>query len=379
METCISVTVDQIGAYGRQIVRGAAAYANTHTRWSLRVENPQEMSVSIGKGAISGVIAQFGGVPAHAAATDPNATLLRVGIPTVNVSGRLEKSPFPRVANDDDAIGRMVAEYFLARGFRCFGYAGMATFFSWRRGEAFMATVRAAGHLSCAVNHSRHPLPSLPHDDWLRDLPKPCAVMGADDNIGKNLIVTCARVGLAVPEDIAVVGVENDPMLCELGGVPLSSVQSGAEKVGYEAARLLDGLMRGNPPPPHDILIPPQAVVTRRSSDILATHDTHVATALRHINANAHKLLRPAEILALIPLSRRMLELRFKRAVGRTIGAEILRVRMERAKCLLAESDLQIGEVAAAAGFGEPRYMNVAFRQLMHTTPKAYRRQHLLV
>lgn len=376
----ISVVVDQFGAYGRRVLRGTAIYANTHTHWGVRVETINQLRVAVERGLVSGVIIQLARRTTNIGTGDPSGMLTERGIPTVNVSGRLQESPFPRVANDDAAIGRMAAEYFLARGFTHFAFAGLhPTYLSWVRGEAFAAALRKAGFETQFANHTLHGTPTRPVADLFRNLPVPCALLGGDDNLAKQAVTLALERGLRVPEDVAVLGVENDPLLCELASVPISSIQTGAEKVGFEAARLLHRLLEGRPAPSSDILIPPQAVITRRSTDVMATADAHVATTLSHIRKHAFGPLSPADVLEQVPLSRRMMELRFKRAVGRTIGEEIVRVRLERAKRLLAESDLQIGEVAAASGFAEARYMNVAFRRHLAMTPKSYRRSLQLV
>jgi LacI family transcriptional regulator len=344
------------------------AYAHAHTRWFVSRESRDTLAGALRAGEMRGLIAQ-------AVWPEIVRMLRQCGLPVVNVSNRLARQPFPLVGNDDGAIGRVAAEYLLSRGFRQFGYAGFETHFSWVRGEAFARTVRAQGCACATFAHERRLAAFPPLLPWLRSLSRPCAVMGADDNVACRVVNTALDAGIRVPEDLSVIGVENDPILCDLAFVPLSSVQSGAEKIGYEAARALDRLLHGGQPPAAPVLIPPVGVVTRRSTELIAVADPAVAAALQFIRAHAHEALRPRDVIGHLPHSRRGLEMRFRRALGRSIGEEILRLRLETAARLLTGSQMTVGEIAAAAGFREQRYLCIAMRKKHGQTPLEYRRR----
>jgi LacI family transcriptional regulator len=197
--------------------------------------------------------------------------------------------------------------------------------------------------------------------------------MACDDDRGRQSLTACREGEMQVPEDVAVIGVDNDEVLCDVSDPPLSSVALDTESAGYEAAALLDGLMAGRVRQPKRILVPPLFVVQRRSTDIVAANDRDVAMALRFIHERAGKPIAVKEIARASSLSRRMLELRFRRAVGRTIHEEIERSRLERAKRLLAETGMPIAEVALAAGFASAGYFSKVFRHATGLPPGEYR------
>ena len=365
----VAIIVDQVGAYGRQILRGVAAYVQTHSHWSVRDEASQALAERLRIGDLDGVIAQ-------SASPDIQELLKGITVPAVNVSGRYRESPVPRVASDDEATGRMVAAYFTERGFKHFAFAGFpGVYFSWGRGEAFAAALRAMGHDCRMIGHTLDTQAETVSQRDLIALSHPCAIMATDDYAARRVVREALSAGLRVPEDIAVVGVENDPLLCDLAPVPLSSVQSGALKIGYEACRLLETLMDGARAPKRPLLITPIGVVTRRSSDMLSLDDAEVAAALRFIRDRATAALRVTDVVHHIGLSRRMLEIRFRRATKRSIRGEIERARLERAVTMLASSQLPIGRIATSVGFSEPRHLSIVFRRVLGTTPSAYRQR----
>lgn len=368
-EIRVSIAVDQVGAYGRNVLCGVAAYAHAHTRWQLSQDDSPALVNNVRAGRVAGVIAQV---------TTPEAErlLLRCRLSVVNVSNRVSRTALPRVVNDDAAIGRLVAEYFLARGFSRFAFVGLPLLhFSWLRGETFATEIRKRGFSCSTFNHMRRPAPFQPVAPWLASLPTPCAIMAADDYVGRQVINAAAEDGFRVPEDFAIVGVEDDRVCSAFCRVPLSSVQTGAEKVGFEAAHLLDRLLYGEPPPSGPVTVPPVQVITRHSSDVHAVEDPVVRSMLEHIREHAFGTLRAADVVRTVSLSRRMLEIRFQRALHRSIEQEIVRVRLDHAKRLLTETHLPISEVAVKSGFAQPRYLSVWFRKALQSTPVEYRRR----
>jgi LacI family transcriptional regulator len=209
---------------------------------------------------------------------------------------------------------------------------------------------------------------------WLATLPKPVAVFSCYDNRGQQVLEACRRASLPVPEEIAVLGVDNDEVLCVLSPPPLSSIILNSRRVGWEAAALLALMMQGETFPPAPQLVPPVGIVTRQSSDILAVGDAKIAAALRYIREHACERIRVSDVLRACPMARRVLEARFRQFIGRTPRQEILRVQLNRVKELLVGTDLPVWEIAERTGF-EPEYLSVVFKQENDLAPSEYRRR----
>jgi LacI family transcriptional regulator len=206
-------------------------------------------------------------------------------------------------------------------------------------------------------------------------LPKPVGVMACRDDQGLRLLDACRRAGVLVPDQVAVLGVDNDDIQCHMATPPLTSIDLNPEHVGYEAAALLERLMDAKPPPAGPVLLPPRAVVMRQSTDVVAVDDPEIAAALQYIRRHACDGLRVAELLARLPLSPSVLERRFRALLGRSPKAEISRVQLERARQLLAETDLPLDAVAEKAGLRDARYLCDVFARKTGMTPGAYRKQ----
>jgi LacI family transcriptional regulator len=208
---------------------------------------------------------------------------------------------------------------------------------------------------------------------WLRSLPKPVGVVTWATQRGHEVIHACRLAGLLVPEEVAVLGADEDELICEMCTPPLSGVAITTERIGYEAAALLDRLMRGGRPPRRPILIEPTGVIGRQSTDTLAIDDIDLARAVAFIRNHATDPIGINEVLRAVPVSRSWLERRFKEVFDRTPGAEICRMRFEHAKRLLAETDMSVPDVAAASGYGSREYMASVFKSKIGLSPQKYR------
>ena len=208
---------------------------------------------------------------------------------------------------------------------------------------------------------------------WVRKLPKPIGIMATYDYRAQQLLDGCRRHGIEVPDQVAVIGVDNDELLCELAHPPLTSIIPNTHRTGYEAAALLDGLMSGAPAPSLTHLIPPLGVATRQSTDVLAIEDPHVARAMRHIRDHACEGIDVADVLHAVPQARRLLERRFKKILGRTPHEEILRVQLDRVKTLLSQTDLSLADIAERTGFEHVEYLSVVFKKKVGVPPSQYR------
>lgn len=361
----------------REQFRGVQRYAWPVRRWMTRIGQANLADV---EEAIAwkpdGIIVQ---------ATSPRMIpiLQDSGIPVVNISGRLATQPFVRVDSDNHAIGRLAAEHFLAKGYRSFGYLGdSASQVSQLRQEGYCQRLQEAGFVPSVLNlgesegiyqHWNAAQPVL--EQWLLDMQKPVAVFAYDDIYAFQASQVCIAAGLPVPERVALLGVENDDVLCHQGYPPMSSLQTAQEQSGFEAARLLDRLMSRRPVARRSIMLPPVGVVERASTDILAISDAEVAMAVRFINENATRRVNAGDVAAAVPVSRRVLENRFRRALGRTILDELHRARVERAKQLLMTSIDSMPQIARATGFRNAPHLWAVFRKLTGMSPAAFRRQ----
>jgi LacI family transcriptional regulator len=306
-------------------------------------------------------------------------------VPLVAAEVDLTAHGIPSIRADDRAIGIAAAEHLLSRGHR--NFAGFGTKFPWflNRAEALEERITQAGARYLGTwgaapsrpfkNEQKEPGALIP---WLMNLPRPVAILAGCDNWGRMLNLWCYRAGIRIPEDIAVVGVDNDALVCETAIPPLSSVAVLWRRVGAEAARVMARILAAPDPkrcsPAPLTLIPPTEVVVRRSSDMFAVEDRNVATALRVIRDHATEHLDVPELLHHVPVGRHALQRAFRKHIGRTIIGEIRRVRVERAKSLLCTTDLTMPDIADRSGFASAAKLSEMFRRETGTTPGAFRR-----
>ncbi|MFA5203688.1 MAG: DNA-binding transcriptional regulator [Lentisphaeria bacterium] len=366
---------------GRGILRGIRDYARTRPAapWVFQVWYPH-FPLDTLRHAVPP-----DGVIAHLHRPDWVAAVRGLERPVVNVSNTLgDILPWPRVGSDEALIGHAAADHFLERGFRhfaFFGYRGFA--YSRQREKGFRDHLAAAGH-GCETFAAE-----LPGDDrsrawaldarvlaWLRALAKPVAVFAANSIRGFELLEACRREGLRVPQKVAVLGLDNDEVLCEMAFPPLSAIRTANERIGFEAATLLDRLMAGRRPPRRPVLVPPGEVVVRQSTDVLAVHDPALEKALRCIRDQLHRSLGVAELARVAAVSRRVLERKFREVVGQSPLQEIRRLRLARAARLLAETALPVAEIAARCGFSAVQKLDDAFRREHGLAPRRYRLLH---
>jgi LacI family transcriptional regulator len=289
-------------------------------------------------------------------------------------------------ASDLRAIGELAADYYLERGFTHFGFVGEIHDINWsrERGAAFAARVHAVGH-QCEMYG---PLTAHERQDWslerqrlctwLTALPKPAAVFVAMDVRGRQVLDACRMAGLRVPHEVAVLAVDNDELICGSTMPPLSSIALDTDRMGFEAARLLDQLMRrarGRRPRRVERVFPPLKVVTRRSTETIPIADPVVARALEYIWLNAQNPVGVPEIVQHSGVSRRSLEMRFRACVGVTLQDELQRTRLKRVRALLAETNHSVRAIAHACGFTSASYLGKVFRRTFGMTMTQYRAQ----
>ena len=379
----VALLIETSRSYGRDLLLGIAKYVRIHGPWAIEFQegDPSETVPEwFARWKGDGVIARIK-TPALAQA------IKRKKIQVVDLYGGLSELQFPTIRSDELAVGRMAAQHLMDRGFRQFAFCGYAgTDWSDRRRNGFEQTVIREG-FPCHV--FQNPTPPTGYTsaeyeehgihyerqltEWLAELPKPTGLMVCNDGRGRQVLTCCRAIGLAIPDDMAVVGVDKDEVLCELSELALSSVILNTEQIGFEAARLLDQMMSGKPAPAGEIVILPKGVSVRRSSDVLAIEDRQVARALGVIREHACAGLDVPALLRAVPLSRSSLERRFNELLGRSPNAEILRVKLERARQLLMDSDLPLNVIAEKAGFESQEYLSRIFKKKFSLTPGQFR------
>ena len=307
-----------------------------------------------------------------------------LGVPVVNISGAIADAGLPRVRVDYRAAGILAAEHLLDSGFRRFAYYGLHEFwYAEQYGAGFSERVEQYG-AECSLHESP---PSIGVSNpwqqgqaeleaWLAELQTPIGLAASHDNRARIVIDACRRLGLRVPDDVAVIGLNNDTSACEYCDPPLSSVARNGEQVGYRAAQLLDEMIEGADPPVEDILIEPVGVVKRASTDVLAVEDPQLARAVSFIQKNISEPFGVQVVLEHAGVSRRWLEYAFQKWLHRTPHAFISEMRVSHAKKLLTSSeDFTYSEVARACGFLSNKRLNVVFRRVAGMSPREYREE----
>lgn len=318
------------------------------------------------------------------------AAVTKLGVPVVGIGGGYgyyEENPqIPYVRTDNRAIARLAAQHLIDLGFRRFAFCSepptRTNGWAKERADAFCEAVGETG-FPCEVFTGRYsPAKQWRQSQdslqkWLAKLTTPIGMMACSDGRARHVLQACRAIGLRVPEDIAIVGVDNDDIMCELTQPPLSSVEQGAMRVGFEAAALLDDMMKGRMPAHQWTAIPPERVVARQSTDVMAVADPDVAEALLFIRNNACRPIQVRDVLDMARMSRSTLETRFREAIGRSIHAEIRRVQIESAQRLLMTTNMPIKEVVQRVGVSSVQYFTAMIRNATGQTPGEIRKAAL--
>lgn len=307
----------------------------------------------------------------------------RANIPLVNVWINTPVRGLPSVFPDSAMAGRMAAEHLLSRGFRQFGFLGFQRDAdSLRQWQGFSSTIRSAGYPCSSHRFSRISIEgSAPGWErfvrrltrWIESWKPPIGIFVTHDLYCRYVIDICHTKGLHVSQDVAIVGGGNETIICESPAPSLSSVDFGYSRVGYRAAGLLDDLLSGKPAPTAPVLVPPSELVPRQSTDLYATNDPLVTKALRFIAENSHERIEVKDVVHAMATNRRSLERKFREFVGRTVAGEITRLRLERAKRRIIETDAPLKDVALDAGFRNADHFYKVFLRIEGVTPSRFR------
>jgi LacI family transcriptional regulator len=356
----------------RDLWRGVLSHGKARPDWQLHFLHPGAR--------LDRVTFRPSGVIVTTQSPQMVAWLREIRAPAINVFGQPD-IPGPVVDVDNVAVGRLGAEHFLERGFEHLAFAGAAEV-SWadQREKSFRETAEQAGRAVHIFRH-RHGISGFQDEavdprlvDWLKALPKPVAVMGCEDVTAWRVAEHSRGLGLRIPDDVAVLGVDDDEIWCESGHPAFSSIAIPAFQMGAKAAQLLDRLMGGESVPEAPSIFAPAGVVARASTDLLAVPDAELALALRFIQEHADREINVDAVAAAAAMTRRTLERRFQVVLDRTVLEQITKVRIERAKRLLRNTDLSLGQISTRCGFRRPERFSTVFRRECSESPSEYRK-----
>ncbi|KAF0092950.1 MAG: LacI family transcriptional regulator [Puniceicoccaceae bacterium 5H] len=364
-----------------RVLNGMAAYLRFEGKWSAFIDDRAE-AVHRPEWLFR---EHWDGIIVRHSCTRIIEECLQRGIPCVDLSDDTRTvSGVPKVRPDNVAIGHVGAEHLMERGHKHFAYCGFSSeSWSLERRQGFTESLKLAG-FEPVVFESAYDVETEPHWDieeeqriseWLAPLPRPIAIMACNDLRALQVVKACRLLNIEVPEEISVLGVNNETIRCEMAHPALSSVPVNALAYGKTAAATLDALMAGEPIPAAEQLIEPTEVVARRSTDALAIEDPVIAKALNFIRERATSGITVEEVVKQSHISRSLLERRFRKYLARSPQMEIRHVQVQRIKQMLAETDYPLATIAELAGFEHPEYMSVVFKRITHLTPGQFRRK----
>jgi len=373
----VILLIETSRAFGRGILRGITRYSRLHGPWVFyrEVGGLEKALPRLKDWRANGIIMRD---------STTGKKALKPEFPViVLVHFKGPRGVYPFIVPDDISIGRMAAEHFLERGFRHFGFCGFDDFY-WSRGrlQSFNEAISDAGfkvHVYKQPKSRRErswDREQMLMAKWFRSIPKPLAVLACNDDRGLHVTEACKTVGLRAPEDVAIIGVDNDDIVCELCDPPLSSVAVNTERAGYEAAELLDKMMAGRKMKNKNIIVHPTHIVTRQSTDILAIEDHEVAQAVRFIRQHAKEPIQVTDVVDAAALSRRVLEKRFRKVLNHSVLEEIRRVRIDRVVRMLVDTNLSVSKIASALGYPSVKHIARYFRREKMMSLVAYRKQY---
>ncbi len=365
-----------LGWYDYRLHRGIEKYAIEHN-WHLTANLAREKVIPWGWEG-NGILAWLG------AGDDLAEFVNKAGKPTVDFSLRRPQLQFARVIENHFHAAELVAEHFLSRGFVHFMFYSDADNWSYEeRGQGFVKVLKRSNHDCLWLRWHQSPAYRTDREQWrrkrnwlttqLKRVPKPLAVFAANDEQALDVLESCEASGISVPEQVAIVGAENNLLAPDAMKTPISSVDTNLETLGYSGAALLDDLMNGKKAPEAPIRIAPAGLVTRKSSDLLAVKHKGVANSLRFMWEHYNEPIGVRDLVRVAMMSPRGLHNAFLENIGRTPGEELQRMRIERAKRLLAGSSHKMEIIASMCGYQSANSFSVAFKHVTRMSPKQFR------
>ena len=361
----VALLIETTRSYGRNVMRGIGEFARVYGPWLFHLPSDSKLKVVPSQGDWNGdgIIAQ---PHQH---TDFVKQLADCGIPVVSLSGPPGAGGLPAVRVNMESVAELALQHFADRGYQRVAYCGIPSEHIWPpTGRYFAEQAQRAG-IACDIY-----LPAFHPDaltlrlthlaQWLKSLKKPVGLLAANDLRAREVMDACRLIGLHVPEEIAVLGVNDDELICDMSMPAISSVIPNARRVGYEAAAMLDRLMSGKKIIA-DVVVNPLGIKSRQSTDLLAIDDPEVAKVVRFIRERACEGIRVEDVLQQVAMSRRSLEKRFRASVGRPVHVEIRRMQVERVKELLITTDYKLERIAELTGFSTAQYLAGLFHRLV--------------
>jgi LacI family transcriptional regulator len=382
----IILLTDFAEEYSKNLLRGITKYSKEYGPWVF-CRMPTSYRETMGIDGILSWAKEWGanGIVGQFYNDSDVGKISKGGIPVIAVDFKERFTEVPNISGAYFDAGKMGAEYFLKKGFKHFAFYGFKNIvWSRERADGFEETLKLMGHEVHYFEHKKSRSRELWYykpsslSKWLKSLPKPVAIMACDDNQGEHITQACRHSGIRIPEEVAVLGVDNDEMICNLSDPPLSSISLDTEKGGYDAAHLLHQMMKGKTKNFQDVLVKPMQVVTRHSTDIYATHDDYIATTLRYIHQNIDTNLKVDQILKQVPLSRRSLEKRFQLITGFPVYKYIYNLRVEKFAQRLLDTDKTVFEIALDTGLDDAKNISRTFKKIKGCTPQEYRQKFLI-
>lgn len=377
--------------YDRGLLRGVVKYAHLHGPWAFYMEVLFSWTPGMDRIELFHRLKNWGANGIIMRETKEIEKIIAMGLPTIvfpydPCNQAYAKEDIPNLSfiiADNTEVGKMGAEHLLERGFQRFAYCGFDdTYWSQKRRESFCKRIAEAGFEAYVYERPQPRMQPFCDEEqtllanWLKSLPRAVGLMASSDYLSQQVIEACKITGLDIPEDIAILGVTNDDLYCDLSDPPLSSVALNLERAGYEAAELLDKLMAGEKVANQRVIVRPTHIVTRQSTDILAIEDRDVAEAVRFIRQHAREMLRVDDVVDEVALSRRVLERRFRKVLGRSVHDEIRRVRVEQVCQMLLETNLSVSQIASALGYPGVDHIARYFQREKGMSLLAYRKQY---
>ena len=368
-------------SFSHKLLAGIVDYSRRKEQWIVR-RMPPSYKAQIGiqgllrlskEWDVDAILGQF-------EPTDDLSTLTDNGIVVVAQDFKQRFASVPNVTGDYIGTGKMAARFFIDRGFKNFGFFGFNDVcWSDERCEGFRREIEAAGFGSSFYAYRMQEIDMVWYyqrnrlREWLQSIPKPIAIMACDDNQGENLIEACHSIGIKIPSEVSVMGVDNDETLCSLGSTTLSSIQVDIEEGGRQTAALLERLVTDPSAPAKDVVLQPMKIVNRMSTAAFATQDQQILRAILFIHRNVRKKISVADVTAEAALSRRLLERRFKDVTGKTLYEYITELKLKDFADQLVETDEQVMTIALSMGENDTKSISRRFKQLYGCTPLQWR------
>lgn len=381
----VAVLIEASRAAGRGLLSGIVKYINSNNNWACYREPPSYIRLG-GKKTLLNWLKGLNtdGIIAHDHYAKEIETLINEKTPMVLASVDRQKYPFlPTFSDDGIATGQMAAKHLLERGMTHFAYYGLRKKDVFRdRGKSFKDEIKLAGYKTFFYESKRNPVKTSWENElsriasWLLSLPKPVGIMTYADDYSQQIVEACKVVKLKIPDEVAVIGVDNDHLICNLSNPPVSSVALKYERAGYEIAKLLDKLMNGEKMKGQQVIIEPTHIVTRQSTNTLYLDDTIVLKAIRYIHQNAAILLQVEDVVRNSGLSRRALQQKFNKILGHSIFYEIQKRHSDQIAKMLIETNLPISQIALSLGHGGVEHISRYFRLAKGCSPTEYRKKY---